>query len=102
MRFIRYTAIAYWVALAMWGHFGPPNNAPVKRLLSNLGTYVNSHPGDAKGYYTLGRIHYLAFALNVATLDYWDGDFIQPVAGLLPGRAATTGRQRRELTENER
>jgi hypothetical protein len=36
--------------------------APIDRLVSNAGSYVQEHPNDANGYYVLGRIHYLAFA----------------------------------------
>jgi hypothetical protein len=86
----------------MWGHFPRPDNAPVERLLSNVEAYVKSHPGEAKGYYTLGRIHYLAFALNAKTLDYWGREMITPVDGVLPGRAATAGRRPQELPEQEK
>lgn len=35
---------------------------PVERLVENVSRYVKEHPDDAEGYYTLGRIHSLAFA----------------------------------------
>jgi hypothetical protein len=102
MRLMRYVALANGAAVALLGHFAPPTNAPVERLLSNVGAYVKSHPQDANGYYTLGRIHYLAFELNATTLDYWDGEPIRPMAGALPGRAVDAGRHARGLTETER
>jgi hypothetical protein len=41
-----------------------PPEAPVDRLAQNVAAYVKDHPDDAMGYYTLGRIHHLAFALK--------------------------------------
>lgn len=35
---------------------------PVARLVENVGRYVRAHPEEARGHYTLGRIHSLAFA----------------------------------------
>lgn len=37
-------------------------DAPISRLLVNVAAYVKQHPQDSNGYYTLGRIHYFAFA----------------------------------------
>ncbi|MES2465586.1 MAG: hypothetical protein V4671_33900 [Armatimonadota bacterium] len=39
-----------------------PVDAPIPRLLQNVSTYVKRNPRDPNGYYTLGRIHYYAFA----------------------------------------
>ena len=39
-----------------------PVDAPVARLLKNVSEYVKRNPRDPDGYYTLGRIHYYAFA----------------------------------------
>jgi hypothetical protein len=39
---------------------------PVQRLLENVGKYVAQNPKDARGHYTLGRIHSLAFARSMA------------------------------------
>jgi hypothetical protein len=35
---------------------------PIARLIQNVGRYVTKNPKDARGHYTLGRIHSLAFA----------------------------------------
>ncbi len=55
-------------SMVAWGKFAMPVNAPVERLVSNMAAYVKAHPRDANGYYTLGRIHYLAFALNATEI----------------------------------
>lgn len=39
---------------------------PVERLVHNVGRYVQEHPEDGRGHYTLGRIHSLAFAQDTA------------------------------------
>jgi hypothetical protein len=64
MRPIRGLVLAICASLVAWGMFRMASDAPVERLVSNMGDYVKAHPQDANGYYTLGRIHYLAFALN--------------------------------------
>jgi hypothetical protein len=46
-------------AQALWARPGDP--VPVERLIANLKEYVLKHPKEAKGYYTLGRLHSLAF-----------------------------------------
>lgn len=43
------------------GRFAMPQYIPVERLIENATAYVQQEPNDASGYYTLGRIHYLAF-----------------------------------------
>jgi len=49
-----------WAGVAV-GMFARPSYVPVERLLGNATAYVQEHPADASGYYTLARIHYLAF-----------------------------------------
>jgi hypothetical protein len=39
-----------------------PIDVPIPRLLANVSEYVKQNPRDPNGYYTLGRIHYFAFA----------------------------------------
>jgi hypothetical protein len=39
-----------------------PMDAPIPRLLANVSEYVKQNPRDPNGFYTLGRIHYYAFA----------------------------------------
>lgn len=47
-------------AEARFAFFGEP--VPVERLIENVGAFVKKNPKDARGYYTLGRIHSYAFA----------------------------------------
>ncbi len=35
---------------------------PIDRLIKNISQHIKEHPGDAHGYYVLGRIHSLAYA----------------------------------------
>jgi len=49
-----------WAAVAA-GKFVSPTYLPVERLIENATAYIQEHPLEADGYYTLGRIHYLAF-----------------------------------------
>lgn len=39
-----------------------PTQMPIARLIANVEAYRKSHPKDADAAYTLGRIHYFAFA----------------------------------------
>lgn len=49
---------------------------PVARLFQNVGRYVKQHPNDARGHYTLGRIHSLVFSTATDTIQMiikdWD------------------------------
>ncbi len=45
-----------------FGMFMMPSSAPVERLIRNTRAYIRENPEDPEGYYTLARIHYLAFA----------------------------------------
>jgi hypothetical protein len=42
--------------------FALPTPAPIDRLIANTTAYIKEKPNDAHAYYTLARIHYLAFA----------------------------------------
>lgn len=53
------------------GMFVEPRSTPVNRLLRNAEGYLNRHPNDADAYYTLGRIHYLAFHLKSGRIRGW-------------------------------
>jgi hypothetical protein len=48
--------------------FAMPQEAPVERLLKNVAAYVKEHPKDPQGYYTLGRVNYLALSLKSTTV----------------------------------
>lgn len=50
------------VAACALGEFVPPQFAPVERLVKSTQAYLAGHPTEADAHYTLGRIHYLAFA----------------------------------------
>jgi hypothetical protein len=56
--------------------FARPQYVPVERLIQNATAYIQQEPNDPSGYYTLGRIHYLAFA-NKAFIV---GAFIHPIS----------------------
>jgi hypothetical protein len=53
-------AVGLWAGMAA-GMFRLPEYAPVDRLIANATAYIQEHPKEAEGYYTLARIHYLAF-----------------------------------------
>ncbi|MEM8678646.1 MAG: hypothetical protein AAGF97_04730 [Planctomycetota bacterium] len=56
------TALAMLLGVApAHGMFMRPTFVPTERLTKNVVTYLAEHPRDAKAYYNLGRIHYLAF-----------------------------------------
>jgi len=48
--------------------FARPEEVPVDRLIKNVGAYVKAHPKDAMGYYTLGRVNYLALSMKSTTV----------------------------------
>jgi len=61
--------------------FRMPEEVPVDRLITNVTAYVKEHPKEAQGYYTLGRLNYLALSLKSKTVrTYEKGD-----ATTLPG-----------------
>ena len=51
---------------AAHGMFVMPAYAPVERLIKNATAYIKENPKDPHGYYTLARVHYLAFANKAA------------------------------------
>jgi len=50
------------LASAAAGRWARPDYIPAERLIANAEAYIAEEPNDAAGYYTLARIHYLAFA----------------------------------------
>jgi hypothetical protein len=70
MKAIRYWAImlvmGVWVGSAA-GRWASPVYVPAERLIENATAYIKENPNDPSGYYTLARIHYLAF-INKAFL----------------------------------
>lgn len=64
-----------------WALFAMPSAAPVDRLIRNTQAYIDEHPGDAMGHYTLGRIHYLAFSKGINQVPgSVDGDSLPELA----------------------
>jgi len=47
-----------------WATFAQPSTAPVARIIRNAERYAEKHPDDARGWYVLGRAHYLAYAMK--------------------------------------
>jgi len=89
MRITRSLLLLSAAGSLLCGKFAPPSDAPVDRLIANVGEYLKHHPDDARAYYTLGRIYYLAFALDAKTLSYYQSDGLpDPINGHNPGRAA--------------
>jgi hypothetical protein len=65
MKAIRY-GVVILLMMGVWMNvanamFARPQYIPVERLIENATAYIQQEPNDASGYYTLGRIHYLAF-----------------------------------------
>lgn len=54
--------------------FMAPQLEPVDRLVKNAQAYLAKHPKEADAYYTLGRIHYLAFSAKRDQAPVMRGD----------------------------
>jgi hypothetical protein len=54
-------------------HFVMPTDAPVDRLVKNLESYIAEHPDEAQAYYSLARVHSLAYALKSRSLRAFEG-----------------------------
>jgi hypothetical protein len=52
--------------------FRMPAEVPVDRLITNVTAYVKEHPKEAQGYYTLGRLNYLALSLKSKTVRAYE------------------------------
>ncbi|MHC4240410.1 MAG: hypothetical protein ACYSUC_11790, partial [Planctomycetota bacterium] len=64
MRTLRLVSVTLIVLLSgspVFPRFAMPTPAPIDRLIANTTAYIKENPNDAHGYYTLARIHYLAF-----------------------------------------
>jgi len=84
MRTTQYTMILF-LTMGIWvnvsnGGFLMPQYVPVERLIKNATDYIQENPKDAGGYYTLGRIHYMAF-VNKAFLV---GAFDEELPNIIP------------------
>jgi hypothetical protein len=58
-------------------------DVPVERLTRNLERYAREHPREAQGYYTLGRVHSLAFSLGTGQVQV-TGDGEDALPGFPP------------------
>ena len=63
----KYTCLILFLAVVpavdcAWGVFPRTIDAPVDRLIKNTAAFIEKNPANPMGYYTLARIHYLAFA----------------------------------------
>lgn len=77
---------APWVGVALalgcllgarpgFGRFRSPGApVPLDRLVQNVGRYVEQHPKDARGHYTLGRLQSFAFATGAEGVQVFDSD----------------------------
>jgi len=64
-----------WLAPSAKGKFVQPTDAPVERLLKNVAAYTKEHPTDPEGFYTLGRVHFLAFTIKTGAIKtFGEGD----------------------------
>lgn len=59
------------ISSTSWAKWMAPTQMPVARLLKNVQAYVKTHPKDAHGYYTLGRINSAAFAQDTETIGVY-------------------------------
>ena len=80
------------LSLPVFAKFAPPVSVPVERLEKKATTYLAAHPEDASAWYTLGRIHYLAFVMNSDQLNAWEGE-----AGTIPHLHQFQGAPRADL-----
>ena len=79
------SGLAAYLILPATGHamFMQPGPIPLERIATNTRTYIEAHPDDAAGYYTLGRIYYLGFVNQAALIP----GFNEGADGQLPGVA---------------
>ncbi|MHC4648190.1 MAG: hypothetical protein ACYTBJ_22240, partial [Planctomycetota bacterium] len=60
--------------------FAMPMPAPIDRLIANTTAYIKEKPNDAHGYYTLARIHYLAFANKSGLVGVFEQETLPKIA----------------------
>ena len=58
--------------------FAMPQNVPVDRLIKNTTAFIKENPKNAHGYYTLARIHYLAFINKSDSVGTFNADSLPP------------------------
>ncbi len=81
-------------------HVGADVDVPIKRLIENAKKYIKANPNDDKGYYTLGRVHILAFEHDTESMRVLSARTTgskPPLFGLSPD---TDYGPRRDLTQS--
>jgi hypothetical protein len=56
----------------------PPQRMPVSKLLAHLNARVTTNPNDVQAVFTLGRVHYFAFAGGTDILNVYGADSANP------------------------
>lgn len=59
-----------------------PDYLPVERLAANTEAYIAEHPNEPQGYYTLGRIHYLAFISRIGLVGAYGSEGLPRLVGV--------------------
>ena len=71
--------LAVFAGSATWGRWMRPTEMPVSRLIKNVTAYIEAHPQDPHGYYTLGRINSAAFAESTENIAVYTRDTLPNV-----------------------
>lgn len=79
MRSLLCVAVVLCVSMTARATFAPPQEVPVERLITNISAYIRENPKDAMGYFTLARVHYLAFSRQVSSLYAYRPDGLPTV-----------------------
>ena len=66
--------LTFLLSTISFGRFMLPTVAPVDRLIKNTTAYINENPQDTNAYYTLGRIHYLAFVNKSGLIGVYESE----------------------------
>jgi len=83
--------------------FAMPVDAPVERLIANTMAYMKENPEDPYAYYTLGRIHYLAFINESHEVGQFRSESLPSIAsGWWHGDSDDRARRRRILVARSR
>ena len=94
------TAALFSLACTGSAKFMRPDWVPVDRLLENTTRYVTAHPSEASGYYSLGRLHYLAFTLKmeiVPAFPQTEEELARPVPDHLVGLPLAGAREQHAM-----
>lgn len=89
--------------------FMQPHPIPLERVAKNTQAYIEQHPEEAEGYYTLGRIYYLGFINRALFVPGFDEGSEEQSARIAPdwmignyqGQMIRAEAERRALKELE-